>query len=90
MADEQDRSEALDDDKLDDIEQDRPDVELIDQTADADPGEAPLGTAELDAGESGSSMDGTLAEPDPDDDPVQSDLVPPAPEEDAMHVIDEP
>ena len=87
MADEQDISEALDDDKWDDVEEERPAVELIDQTADADPG---IGSDELDAGESGSSIDGVLAEDDPDDDPLYSDLVPAAPEEAAMHVVDEP
>jgi hypothetical protein len=90
MADEQDRAEALDDDKFDDIDDDRPPVALVDQTADADPDTAPIGAAELDAGETGSSMDGVLGEPDPDDDPLYPDLVPPAPEEDAMHVVDEP
>lgn len=90
MADEQDRAEALDDDKFDDIDDDRAAVSLVDQTADADPGQADLGAEELDAGESGSSMDGVLGEPDPDDDPLYPDLVPPAPEEGAMHVVDEP
>jgi len=87
MADEQDRAEALDDDKFDDIDDDRADIELVDQTADADPG---IGSDELDAGESGSSIDGVLAEDEPDDDPLYSDLQPPAPEESAMHVVDEP
>ena len=87
MADEQDQSEALDDEKWDDMEDDRPDIELVDQTADADPG---LGSDELDAGESGSSIDGVQAEDDPEDDPLYSDLQPLAPEESAMHVVDEP
>jgi hypothetical protein len=135
MADEQDRSEALDEDKIggdfppdrpmavdrgDDSEvgtagsdaRDRdplerghdddaagdgdargdidPEVTLIDQTADADPGVAPLGTDELDEGESGDWMDGTPGEPDPDAGAFASELVPPPAEEDAMHVIPEP
>ena len=135
MADEQDRSEALDEDKVggeyppdrpmavdrgddsepgtagsdardtDPLESGRaddpigdragrgelePDLVLVDQTADADPGAAPLGTDELDAGESGDSMDGTLGEPDRDAGAFASDLVPPPAEEAAMHVIPEP
>lgn len=85
MPDEQDRAEALDDEKFDDIEDDRPDIELVDETADADPG---LGSDELDGGESGSSIDGVLGETDPDDDPLYSDLQPPAPEESAMHIVE--
>lgn len=88
MADEQDRAEALDDDTFDEIDDDRPRVALVDQTADADPGVAPIGAEEVDAGETGSSMDGILGEPDPDEDPLYSDLAPPAPEEDAMHIIE--
>ena len=89
MADEQDRSEALDDDKLDAADViDRPAVTLVDQTADADPGVAPLGADEIDGGETGSSMDGVLGEDDPDNNLLYTDLVPPAPEEDAMHIIE--
>lgn len=83
-------SEALDDDKWDDVDEERPVVELVDQTADADPGVASAGTDELDADETGSSVDGVVAEDDPDDDPLFNDLVPAAPEEAAMHVVDEP
>lgn len=135
MADEQDRSEALDEDKVggdfppdrpmavdrgddaevgaagsdardtnplesgrgDDAVDDRdgrgaidPEVTLIDQTADAGPDVAPLGTDELDGGESGDWMDGTPGEPDPDAGAFASELVPPPAEEDAMHVVPEP
>ena len=135
MADEQDRSEALDDDKIggdfppdrpfavdrgddsepgtagsdardsDPLEAERddtwnedeatpadrqPEVVLVDQTADADPDAHLVGTGELDDLESGDSMDGTLAERDPDEGDFVADLVPPAAEEAAMHVIPEP
>jgi hypothetical protein len=84
MADEQDRAEALDEDKLDDAGDPAPEVQLVDNTADSDPG---VGSDEADAGESGDWMEGRLAEEDDDPQPNFDGADVPA-EEAAMHVIE--
>jgi hypothetical protein len=71
---------------------DEPAVGLIDQTADADPGD--VGSAaldEIDAGESGDALLGEEAEP-LDGGPLDAspDRAPMAAEEAAMHVVEEP
>jgi hypothetical protein len=81
MNDEQTKAEALDDDKFDDLEEVAPDVALVDNTADAD------GAVELDAGETGDSVEGHLAESERDPAP-NVDGAEVAPEEAAMHVVD--
>jgi hypothetical protein len=89
MPDEQDRAEALDDDKGAFPSDDDPGIDLIDQTADADPGQADVGRGEIDAGESGDDLEGVEDEPDADDDdPFHTEE--PAPEVAAVHVTEEP
>jgi hypothetical protein len=89
MPDEQDRAEALDDEKgpLDDTF-DASEVDLLDQTADADPGEADAGRDAIDDDESGDDLVGTSGDPDNAPDPFHDE--PPAPEVAAMHRTDEP
>ena len=89
MPDEQDRAEAFDDDKAA-FESDEPiGIDVLDQTADADPGAADTGAAAIDERESGNDLDGTAEEADdPDDDPYHREA--PAPEVAAMHLTDEP
>lgn len=88
MPDEQDRAEALDDDKGAFPSDEDRGIEVIDQTADADPGAADLGTDEIDRGETGDDLDGVVAELDEGDDPFHTEE--PAPEVAAMHVTEEP
>jgi hypothetical protein len=67
----------------------RPDViDLVDQTADAEPGEADLGRAEIDRAETGDELDGVEADPDRWPDVTHDETLPA--EVAAMHVVDEP
>jgi hypothetical protein len=88
MPDEQDTAEAFDEDKLNTDEPRTDVVDLVDQTADADPGDADAGRAEIDAGESGDALVGVEDDPDRWPDPTH-DETPPA-EVAAMHVVEEP
>ena len=88
MPDEQDRAEALDDDKGAFPAHEDAGIDVIDQTADADPGAADAGTAEIDRDESGDDLDGVVAEDDEGDDPFHTEE--PAPEVAAMHLTEEP
>lgn len=88
MPDEQDRAEALDEDKGAFEPDERAAIDLVDQTADADPGVADAGRSEIDLGESGDEMDGVLDDPDNAADPFHAEE--PAPEVAAMHITDEP
>jgi hypothetical protein len=88
VPDEQDRAEALDDDKGELPAEQPPGIDLIDQTADVDPGVAEDGRAVIDAGESGDDLDGTEGDPDNAQDPFHTEE--PAPEVAAMHLTDEP
>ncbi len=93
MPDEQDRAEALDEDKFDEdpaVDGDGAGggIDLIDQTADADPGTADLGAEEIDALESGDDLDGVRGESDPFLDRAHDEV--PAPEVAAVHLTDEP
>jgi hypothetical protein len=88
VPDEQDRAEALDDDKGA-FEAEGPEgLDVLDQTADADPGVADAGAAVLDELESGDELDGTASDPDNAEDPCHQEE--PAPEVAAMHVTEEP
>jgi hypothetical protein len=80
MADEQDRAEALDDDKFDDADEPAPPVPLLDNTADAEGADV-----EADVGETGDEVEGTLADPERDPAP-DVDGAGIAPEEAAMHI----
>lgn len=93
MADEQDRAEALDDDKLEDdphvgAADERAGIDVMDQTADADPSIADSGRAVIDELETGDDLDGVRGEPDVAPDPAHTEG--PAPEVSAMHLTDEP
>jgi hypothetical protein len=88
MADEQDKAEALDEEKLTTDEPQPDPVDLVDQTADADPGAAEVGRSEIDAGEAGDAMVGIEDDPDRWPDVARDEV--PAPEVAAMHVVDEP
>lgn len=85
MPDEQDRAEALDDDKGSFPPASRGVVvDVIDQTADADPTDHPDGTAAIDDDEAGDDLVGIDAEPDIGDDPFHTEE--PAPEVAALHI----
>jgi hypothetical protein len=88
MSDEQDRAESLDDDKGAFAPEEPPGVDVIDQTADADPGRADIGAAMIDDGESGSDLDGVEPEQDGSRDPFHNEE--PAPEVSAVHITEEP
>jgi hypothetical protein len=80
MADEQDRAEALDDEKFDDVEEQAPPVALLDNTADAEGADV-----EADIGETGDELEGILGERERDPAP-DVDGAGVAPEEAAMHI----
>ena len=82
MPDEQDRAEALDDDKgafPADEGTEVPVIDVLDQTADDDTGGSPI-----DEGETGSDLDGVEADTDDGEDPFHTEA--PAPEVAAMHI----
>jgi len=87
MPDEQDRAEALDEDKAPSPADHAAVVDLLDQTADVDPGQGDIGAAVIDQDETGDDLDGVRADLDDDGDPFHAEV--PAPEVAAMHVIDE-
>ncbi|MBI2704806.1 MAG: hypothetical protein HYX32_05895 [Actinobacteria bacterium] len=84
VADEQDRSEDLDDDKGPFPAEAAPVVDVIDQTADADPTTAEVGRSAIDENETGNEIDGIEAEAERVDDPFHTED--PAPEVAAMHI----
>jgi hypothetical protein len=84
MPDEQDRAESLDDDKGAFPADETPVIDVLDQTADADPGTA---EAFIDDDETGNDLVGVEAEPDRGDDPYHTEE--PAPEVAAMHLTDD-
>lgn len=88
MPDEQDRAESLDEDKGPFEAGEDPVIDVLDQTADADPGVADAGRSEIDHDESGDALDGM--EDDPDNAPDTFHAEEPPPEVAAMHLTDEP
>lgn len=87
MPDEQDRAESLDDDKGAFPADETPVIDVLDQTADADPGTAETGRSFIDEDEIGNDLVGVEAEPDPGDDPFHTEEA--APEVAAMHLTGE-
>lgn len=88
MADEQDRAEAVDEDKGPFEAEGSPGLDVLDQTADADPGVAEAGRSVIDDDESGDALDGIEA--DADNAPDTFHVEEPPAEVAAMHLIDEP
>jgi hypothetical protein len=88
MPDEQDTAEIFDEEKLGTNDPRSDVIDLVDQTADAEPGDADAGRAEIDAGETGDALDGVEEDADRWPDPAH-DETPPA-EVAAMHVVEEP
>lgn len=88
MPDEQDRAESVDEDKGPFAAEEGPGIDVLDQTADADPGVAEAGRSEIDADESGDELDGVQDDADNAPDTFHAEE-PPA-EVAAMHLTDEP
>ena len=87
MPDEQDRAESLDEDKGPfEVEGDSG-IDLLDQTADAEPGVADAGRSEIDDDESGDELDGIRGDGDNAADTFHAEE--PPPEVAAMHLTDE-
>ena len=87
MPDEQDRAEALDDEKGSFPADDGAEADIMDQAIDADSDRYPEGTAAIDADEAGDDLTGVLAEPQRGDDPFHTEA--PPPEVSAMHIAPE-
>src|SRR4249919_3891035 len=77
VPEEQDRAEALDDDKGAFPADVSSVIDPLDQTADADPSVADIGRAVIDDAETGSDIDGVAGDSDNAPDPFHTEAAPP-------------